>query len=752
MKQTFCFCLSGLVALAISPFAWAAPQDLAVSTSQSTFEHDGKLNAAPQTLRPMTSDLDPGFYTLFTFPEYPEKTGNTFTGPIQAWNGMFYGVVTLGGANDAGYIYSLVPGIPPTDIHDFSGADDANPVSALLQAGDGYLYGTTCGAGATGLGQLPPDERAPNIAYAGELFRIAVDGTGYTVLHTFGLTQGGACPIGNLIQGTDGRIYGSTAFRQPWTGGQAAVDKGGAIWNYDPSSSEFTDMHDFDPGPQGHEPYGPLVEGSDGYFYGTTRFDNGALCNASPPVDEIYGCGTIFRIDSKGNFVSLIQIPSVTDATNPSGGLVENTDGNYYGYSSPENYINEGNVFRVTVTGTSAQIQSVASYDASAGQWNIGTPLLGRLQIVGSTMYGTDAMGGIIDYTHNAVGGTGSIWSVDLAGNVTNIYDIGEYDAPYQGFRMTGGLIIASDGNYYGSTYQNTLWQFVPTSVVYPVTITSSIGASNSKVGTPFTLSWTVNQGPSKTANNCYAFSDKSTQWTGQKTGSGQQQITESIAGTYYYGLTCSGDKTANVSVVVNGASLPDSSTALSATPTTTSIGQSVTLAANVTSASGQPTGSVIFSADGMTLGSVPLDNGVASLTANSNGISLGSYPIIATYSGSSSYKGSSSSPVTVTLSKASTSTVLGASPNPVTAPASATLTATVSRSGSGAKGIPSGTVTFRVGNLSLGSAKLSASGVATLTASSAGIPAGSYPITATYNGDSSDTPSASSAVIVTMH
>jgi Bacterial Ig-like domain (group 3) len=295
------------------------------------------------------------------------------------------------------------------------------------------------------------------------------------------------------------------------------------------------------------------------------------------------------------------------------------------------------------------------------------------------------------------------------------------------------------------------LWQFVPQSAVYPVTLTSSTGTSGATAGTPFTLSWTVNQGLSKTANNCYAFSDKSTQWTGQKTGSGQQQITEGTAGNYYYGLTCSGDKTANVSVVVNGSTLPDSSTALSASPTTASVGQSVTLTATVTSANGQPTGSVSFSADGVNLGSAPLNGGVASITASSNGIPPGTYPIFATYSGSASYKESSSSPQTVTLSKAATSTTLIVSPNPITAPASATLTATVSRSASGSKGIPSGTITFTVNGLSLGNAKLNASGVASLTASSAGIAPGSYPVTATYGGDSSDTPSSSSAVTVTV-
>ena len=92
------------------------------------------------------------------------------------------------------------------------------------------------------------------------------------------------------------------------------------------------------------------------------------------------------------------------------------------------------------------------------------------------------------------------------------------------------------------------------------------------------------------------------------------------------------------------------------------------------------------------------------------------------------------------------TSTTLTASPNPVTPPASVTLTATVTGSGK-----PTGSVTFLYGSTTLGTAKLNSGGVATFAASSNGVPAGSYAITAKYSGDSENITSTSAPVAVTV-
>jgi hypothetical protein len=95
----------------------------------------------------------------------------------------------------------------------------------------------------------------------------------------------------------------------------------------------------------------------------------------------------------------------------------------------------------------------------------------------------------------------------------------------------------------------------------------------------------------------------------------------------------------------------------------------------------------------------------------------------------------------------AATTTALSISPNPVTVGQTATLTATVASS---ASGTPTGTVSFLDGSTSLGSAPLSAQGIATLT--SAAFAAGSHSVTAHYGGDSNFGGSTSNAVALTVN
>jgi N-acyl-D-amino-acid deacylase len=235
-----------------------------------------------------------------------------------------------------------------------------------------------------------------------------------------------------------------------------------------------------------------------------------------------------------------------------------------------------------------------------------------------------------------------------------------------------------------------------------------------------------------------------------------------SNAGSMGYSVdanTGSSSRTGTISIanmtytITEAGGLAVSTTKLTAMPNPVTVGQSVTLKATVAGSSGTPTGSVAFTVGGTTLATVSLNgSGVASLTASTNGEAPGTYPIIAKYSGSTSYADSSSTATNVVVNKAPTSTALTASPTSVTPPANVTLTATVKRSASGAAGTPTGTVTFYAdGSVALATVKVGSGGVAKLTASSKGYGAGGYPITAKYTGDSGDAVSTSSSVTVTV-
>ena len=177
-----------------------------------------------------------------------------------------------------------------------------------------------------------------------------------------------------------------------------------------------------------------------------------------------------------------------------------------------------------------------------------------------------------------------------------------------------------------------------------------------------------------------------------------------------------------------------------------TTLGQSVTFTAAVTSAT-VPTGTVQFTDNGAALGGpVPLDGGNALLWTTSLG--PGSHVIRAQYSGDANYV-SVGTEVTHAVRNPATSTTLTSSPNPSTVGQAVLLHAAVVAT----DGVtPTGTVSFyRVGGASLGSAPLS-SGSASLTVSS--LPPGVHNLDAVYGGDATHTGSTSAAVtqIVNKH
>ena len=178
------------------------------------------------------------------------------------------------------------------------------------------------------------------------------------------------------------------------------------------------------------------------------------------------------------------------------------------------------------------------------------------------------------------------------------------------------------------------------------------------------------------------------------------------------------------------------STTALQASPATAAPNASITLTASVFGTN--PTGSVSFAANGNSLGTETLANGIATLqTSFAN---AGSYTVTATYSGDSN-TASTSATTAVTISPAASSTTLQA-PSGGNVNGQITLKATVSGDS------PTGSVSFSTGSTGLGMATLT-SGVATLQTSFAA--AGSYPVTATYKGDQNNIASTSSAATVVI-
>src|SRR5438105_4761432 len=196
---------------------------------------------------------------------------NPFAALIQARDGNFYGTTLQGGDANRGTVFQMTPDGTVSVLHSFSGPDGASPYAALLQASDGSFYGTASSNGVA-------DNR-------GTVFQMTSDGA-FTVLHTF-RGPDGADPGGALIQANDGNFYGTTV-----QGGAEAVGGYGTVFQMTPDGA-LTVLHGFTIGSDdGEGPWAPLLQASDGNFYGTAA------------VSEVISSrrGTVFQITRDGAF------------------------------------------------------------------------------------------------------------------------------------------------------------------------------------------------------------------------------------------------------------------------------------------------------------------------------------------------------------------------------------------------------------------------------------------------------------------
>jgi uncharacterized repeat protein (TIGR03803 family) len=670
-------------------------------------------------------------------------------GIIQASDGNYYGTTSTGGANGSGSIFRLTPSGTLTTLYSLCGSagcsDGKTPSSQLVQAPDGSLFGTTLAGGTSEEGSSECDNGC------GVMYRITLAGS-YSVIYNF--CQKVACgdgqQPGQFILGSDGNFYGvASEGGPPYTPCQFGC---GEIYKMTPAGV-WSAVYGFQGQNDGLMPTG-LVQGTDGNFYGTS----GGGANSE---------GTIFQIIA-GTFQTIYTFCATTgcaDGSEPTA-LVQGSDGNYYGGTFEGGTNGKGTLFKVTSAGV---LNPLYSFCSTSGCGNsVSSPMYVASN---GNFYGTTASGGTTGT--NCTTGCGELFELTSSGSYAGLHAFAPATADAQ--LPSGPLAQASNGSLYGTSSEGgttadcqapgcgTVYSYAPaTALAAPVQV--SLSASQINLGSPVTLTWKSLNAFSDTMRQCYAYQtvggaltalglQAGTYNSTTKVYSGSASITPGAAGTYSYAITCGGQESGQAALTVTATTYA-TTTAVTYSPNPASVGQTVTLKAAVTHASGSAvlTGKVTFSVGGTAIGSGTVNtSGVASLTAGTNGLAAGSYPVVATYSGDANYKSSASPATTVTLNKAATTTTVTASPNPVTPPAACTLTATVKRSASGAAGYATGSVTFSVSTTVIGTVGVNAAGVAKLTAPTKGIAAGGYPVVATYNGDSSDVTSHSTAVTVTV-
>ena len=163
----------------------------------------------------------------------------------------------------------------------------------------------------------------------GPVFKMALNGT-LAILASFGGTNGWG-PHAGLVRGADGNLYGTSDGGGPyWCGTVYRVTAGGVL----------TTLASFN-GTNGATPRG-MTQATDGNFYGMTGF--GGVGYLSP--DSYSGSGTVFQVTPTGAVTSLVLF---TNGELPFGGLMQASDGNLYGMTRHGGAYGHGNIFRLSV-------------------------------------------------------------------------------------------------------------------------------------------------------------------------------------------------------------------------------------------------------------------------------------------------------------------------------------------------------------------------------------------------------------------
>jgi uncharacterized repeat protein (TIGR03803 family) len=329
---------------------------------------------------------------------------------IQGTDGNFYGTASGGGASGSGTVFRISASGTFTNLHIFQGSDGMTPYGALAAGIDGNFYGTTYRGGASNNGTV---------------FRISPSGT-FTSLYSFGISIDGIRPQAGLVQGTDSNFYGTTEY-----GGASTNCFGGCgtVFRMSPTGS-LTNLHSFSGRSDGSAPYGGLLQGSDGNFYGTT------------PVGGASNNGVVFWMSPSGTLTDIYAFTGIKDGGFPEDKLVQGSDGNFYGttyYGGLTNFFNGqgyGTVFRISPSGN---LTNLHAFNGSDGNF----PEAGLVQGSDGNFYGTTS-GGPPNSSY------GSAFQITPSGTLTLLYT---FNCCSYGTYPYAGLVQGSDGSFYGAIY-----------------------------------------------------------------------------------------------------------------------------------------------------------------------------------------------------------------------------------------------------------------------------------------------------------
>ena len=297
----------------------------------------------------------------------------------------------------------------------FDGANGSDPLNmSMVQGVDGSFYGTTNQGGANGGTGL------------GTVFKMTPGGK-LTTVYTFCVHQctDGSLPFAGLVLSTDGNFYGTTTL--------GGVNKFGTVFKLTPRG-KLTTLYSFcalTNCADGSEPLVGLTEATDGDFYGTTW------------VGGTNGAGTVFKITPRGKLTTLYSFCAQTncpDGANPSAGLFQAANGEFYGTTSYGGANQAGTVFRMSRAGTLTNVYTFCPQrPCTDGYEPQGTLIQAHGNFYGTTFYG-------------GANNEGTVFKVTPEGVLTVMYSFCAQTGCADGSNPAAGVIQANNGNFYGTS------------------------------------------------------------------------------------------------------------------------------------------------------------------------------------------------------------------------------------------------------------------------------------------------------------
>jgi uncharacterized repeat protein (TIGR03803 family) len=358
------------------------------------------------------------FTTLHSF-DGSDGATPTFPSLTQGLDGNLYGTTVGGGTQGQGTIFDISPQGTFTTLYGFCilrRCDDGKtPRAGVILGTDGTFWGTTEFGGGPVVGGYGQ----------GELFRFIPEGGVLQTSYVFGQAVGDK-PFSAPVQAANGDIYVTTPVGGRPDTGSLSSDTGAILklsgngGSYDFCANKHC--------PDGRNPYGGLVQGSDGNLYGTTS--RGGASNA----------GTIFRIPTKVKPFARLHSFDTSDGAYPYAALIQGADGNFYGTTELGGANGGGTIFQITPAGT---LMSLYSFCAVTGCIDGKTPVAGLTQATDGNFYGTTELGG--------ANGAGTIFQITSGGTLTTLYSFCAQPSCADGGSPRSGLVQGTDGNFYGA-------------------------------------------------------------------------------------------------------------------------------------------------------------------------------------------------------------------------------------------------------------------------------------------------------------